>query len=636
MSVLRLKLLGKVECQSSDGALITLPTRKSEVLLAYLALAPGIRHPRERLINLLWSNRGEEQARNSLRQALSTIKKSLDSTSPQLLEVERTTVCINPDLIQVDAHEFDAFAAKTDIDNLSNAAALYQGEFLEGIMIRDSACQEWLSTERERCKRRVVEVLSSLGHMQISNGLHSEAIESSERLVNHDPLHEHGWRLLMRAHHGKGNRNHALLSYKRCSQVLNNELGVEPVAETTELRDSIVSGNLEHEKKKTSAPISDAVTTKKPAQNSGDIDHSILVLPFENLSNDPDQQYFSDGLTEGIIMGLSLFPSLKVHSRNSSFAAAAQNLSMKDIGKEFQSLYVVEGSVRKSSDQVRISAHLVNTENGEQIWGKRYDNSFEESFSVEDQVTRAIVAAIKGKIDVTDRDIAIRKPTRDMKSYDLLMRGVFHSDRFNPEDNARSIELLLECLQSDPDNAVVHNHIYQSYITNWLSGWHHPRSETLDKAGYHVRRAMQLDPDLALVQANFAEYMLFIEDWDAAEVHSDRAIRLNPNEPATLATVSAILAGLGRVNEALELADACHSIDPFHPWIDWVAGAAYYRGKRYQDALNTFKNMPIPVDEIDGWIAACYHRLGDAKKAQKHLDLYIEIARKIWAGFRKR
>ncbi|RLA15723.1 MAG: hypothetical protein DRQ59_00710 [Gammaproteobacteria bacterium] len=636
MSVLKLKLLGQMECRTSADSLLTLSTRKSEVLLAYLALAPGVRHPRERLINLLWSDRGEEQARNSLRQSLSSIKKSLEQTCPLLLEVERTTVRINPELIQVDALEFEQHAANEDIDNLTRAAELHQGEFLEGITIRDAASQEWLATERERFKRQIVEVLSGLSHLQISADQHKVAIESAERLVDHDPLHEHGWRILMRAYHEKGDRNHALLSYKRCSDVLDRELGIEPESETMELRELIIGGSPRHVNK-TTTPVADLNEppdiVADPSSETSNKDHSILVLPFDNLSDDPEQQYFSDGLTEGIIMGLSLFPSLRVHSRHSSFAAAEKNWSVKEIGQEFQSLYVVEGSVRKSSDQVRISAQLVNTENGEQIWGKRFDNNIQQTFSLEDEITRAIVAAIKGKIDITDQDIAIRKPAKDMQSYDLLMRGLYHTNRFNPEDNAIGIGLLLECLENDPDNAIVHNHIYQAYVTDWLSGWHDPRSESIDNAGFHVRRAMELDPDIALIQADFAEYLLFTEDWDAAELHTDRALRLNPNDPETLATAAAAQASLGNVSKAIELADACHTLDPFHPWIDWVAGVAYYRGKRYEDAIATFKNMPIPADEIDGWLAACYQRLGEHDKASKHLNLYLEIARKNMARF---
>ncbi len=128
MSVLKLKLLGQIECVTATQSLLALSTRKSEVLLAYLALAPGIRHPRERLINLLWSDRAEEQARNSLRQSLSSIKKSLEATTPLLLEVERTTVRVDPDQIQVDALEFEQLAANDDIDSLTRAQSALLAE----------------------------------------------------------------------------------------------------------------------------------------------------------------------------------------------------------------------------------------------------------------------------------------------------------------------------------------------------------------------------------------------------------------------------------------------------------------------------------------------------------------------------
>ena len=149
MPVLKLKLLGQMECRLPSGAPLSLSTRKSEILLAYLALVPGIRHPRDRLVNLLWSDRGEDQARNSLRQSLSSIKKACKIEVPDLLQIERTTVRLVTDQVQVDAHEFEQLVDDPTLENLSKAAELYQGEFLEGIAIRDSACQEsgWPKSE---------------------------------------------------------------------------------------------------------------------------------------------------------------------------------------------------------------------------------------------------------------------------------------------------------------------------------------------------------------------------------------------------------------------------------------------------------------------------------------------------------
>ena len=139
MSKLELILLGRFECLLSTGTRVSLAMRKAEVLLAFLALAPGLRHPRERLINLLWSDRGEQQARNSLRQCLSAIRKSLGEAADMVLQVDRTSVYLNAELIEVDVHEFERLAESGDYESLLTAADLYQGEFLEGISIRDAA-----------------------------------------------------------------------------------------------------------------------------------------------------------------------------------------------------------------------------------------------------------------------------------------------------------------------------------------------------------------------------------------------------------------------------------------------------------------------------------------------------------------
>ena len=201
MGTIHLKLLGQFECKTDDDKAISLQTRKAEALLAYLALEPGIRHPRERLINLLWSDRGEEQARNSLRQALSAIKKPLSGLAESPLNVDRTTVLLDPGLVQVDAIEFEQSANANDIERLSQAASLYQGEFMEGVSIRDRASEEWLTQQREHYKRSIVDILTRLSDMQSAAGEYVAAIQSAEQLIIHDPLTESAWRTLMTAYH---------------------------------------------------------------------------------------------------------------------------------------------------------------------------------------------------------------------------------------------------------------------------------------------------------------------------------------------------------------------------------------------------------------------------------------------------
>ncbi len=242
MRPLQLNLLGQFECSLGNDERISLPTRKIEVLLAYLALAPRLRHPRERLVNLLWSDRGEEQARNSLRQALSALKKSLGDSADLILQIDRSSVSLKPELIEIDLHEFERLALEGDYESLATAADLYQGEFLEGISIRNAACAEWLEHERSRFRRQFIEILTNLAETQLFSHDFDHAIRSAERLVRQDPLNEAGWRLLMRSYADSGDRSHALQAFRRCQQALNERLQVEPEAATFDLSKRIASG----------------------------------------------------------------------------------------------------------------------------------------------------------------------------------------------------------------------------------------------------------------------------------------------------------------------------------------------------------------------------------------------------------
>jgi TolB-like protein len=431
VSKLQLILLGQFECLLSSGQRISLSMRKAEVLLAYLALAPGIRHPRERLINLLWSDRGEEQARNSLRQCLSAIKKSLGDSADLILLVDRTTVTLKLDLVDIDALEFEGLADSADFESLSTAADLYRGEFLEGISIRDAASQEWLDGTRARFKRQYIEILTNLGHTLLASRDFSKTIRTAEHLVEQDALGESGWRLLMRGYFENGDRSHALQTFKRCQQALRDELGVDPEASTIELRDQIANGE---SRLKVSPTSVSRETAPDPSSTSNDKiggiasnpessnDHSIAVLPFDNLSGDPEQEYFSDGITDSIILNLSMFPGLQVKSRNSSFAFKQQIKSLGEISQELKVDYVVEGSIRKSHDRIRITVQLIETANGNQVWGKRYDAGIEDLFELEEELSRTIATTVPGQIETDLQRIAIAKGAAHQQAYDLLYR----------------------------------------------------------------------------------------------------------------------------------------------------------------------------------------------------------------------
>jgi len=620
MSVLKLKLFGQMDSSLPSGEPLSLSTRKADVLLAYLALTPGLRHPRERLVNLLWSDRSEEQARNSLRQCLSAIKKSLGETSEPILEIERSTITLNSASIEVDALEFDQLARASDFDSLSRAATLYQGEFLEGITIRDAVCQDWLDNERGRFKRQLVEVLARLSQALIDSKDLDRAIETTERLVEQDPLIEEGWRLLMRAYHEKGNRNHALKAYQRCHDILSLELGVEPEAATSELREDIAGGKRPVSRP---APISTPVTSDA----NDNSEHSIAVLPFDNLSGDPEQEYFSDGITDSIILNLSLFPRLHVKSRNSSFAFKQQIKSLGEISRELEVNYLIEGSIRKSDQRIRITVQLIEAESGNQVWGKRYDSDLADLFTLEEDLSRTIAATVTGQIDSELQRIAIAKNAAHQESYDLLLSGRYHVLRFNGPDTVVGIDKLNQCLAQDPNNVQAHALLYYGHCMNWLERWVEDLEASFEIASEHARKALSLGPEDGFVQTAFGEYLIFCREFEKSMLHLDKALMINPNDADALATKSLCLVAQGESELALEVAKIGCRLDPYHPWCDWQLAEAQFFTGRYEDALHTIavsKNAPGFIRIFN---VAASIKLGKMEQARQALKEFVRTAR---------
>ena len=595
MSKLQLILLGHFECLLSSGQRISLSMRKAEVLLAYLALAPGIRHPRERLINLLWSDRSEEQARNSLRQCLSAIKKSLGDSADLILQIDRTTVSLKPGLIDVDALEFEQLAMQGDFESLSTAAGLYRGEFLEGISIRDAASQDWLDGERARFKRQFVEILTNLGETQLISHDFSAAIKSTERLVEQDPLGESGWRLLMRSYADNGDRSHALQAYKRCQKSIRDELDVDPEAATIELRDQIAGGVGRPAPVLADKPVlpidTPAATGSDNAEASADLtttsDHSIAVLPFDNLSGDPEQEYFSDGITDSIILNLSMFPGLQVKSRNSSFAFKQQIKSLGEISQELNVDYLVEGSIRKSHDRIRITVQLIETANGNQIWGKRYDAGMEDLLDLEEELSRTIAATVTGQIESDLQRIAIAKSAAHQDAYELLLSGIYHCHKVTVADTLVAIEKLNQCLLQDPDNVRAHVVLYTCHILSSLEHWVPDPQASAELAGEHIEKALSLDPENVSVLSAYAEYLGFSKKPGQALRYIDKALQKNPNDADGLAVKAFTLQMLGEHAQALKLAELAQRLDPYHPWVDWNLTECQICSGQYEEALDT-------------------------------------------------
>ncbi|HEY7689563.1 MAG TPA: BTAD domain-containing putative transcriptional regulator, partial [Dongiaceae bacterium] len=387
------------------GQPIELPGRRERALLAYLAMPAGEPRSRDKLSGMLWSERGDKQARDSLKQAVLKLRKVLDGVLPAALQSDRDFVTLDRTAVLVDAAEFERLIQEGTPDKIAQAAALYRGDLLDGFEIRDPAFEEWLSFERQRLRDLARGAVARLLDRRMEEGAYDQATVLAHRLLMLDPLHEAAHRALMHIYVEQGETALALKQYQLCRDALQRELGVSPEAETEMVYRSIQEGRsapgATRESIRAAAKVQATEPTKSSAietDTANAAKPSIAVLPFENLSGDPGQEYFSDGITEDIIAGLARLHWLFVIARNSSFIFKGKSVDAKEIGKNLGVRYLLEGSVRKVGDRVRIASQLIDAATGVHIWSDRFEGTLNDVFDLQDRVTSSVIGAIEPRL----------------------------------------------------------------------------------------------------------------------------------------------------------------------------------------------------------------------------------------------
>jgi len=620
---LRITTLGGFAA-SLGGRALVLKGRKTQAVLAFLALSGGAPVARERLTGLLWSDRGEEQARGSLRQALAELRRVLGDSGADLVKAERDTVALDAARLDCDALELDHLAKSPATEGLERAVALYQGDLLDGIGVADPGFEEWLTTERARLAECARAVMQRLLERQM-DGLSSEkAIGTARRLLALDPLQEPVHRALMRLYGESGDRTMALKQYEACRAVLRADLGVEPEAETRALHESI----------RESEPPPQAAVPSLPARNLADDlptlpdKPSIVVLPFVNMSGDADQEHFADGITEDIITELSRFRSLFVIARHSSFHYKGQSPRIPDVGRELGVEYVVEGSVRKAGNRVRITAQLIEAKNGKHLWAERYDRDLEDIFAVQDEVASEIVTAVPGHVDIANRTDAERKSATDLSAYDLVLRSesIFYQDWTSLQVK----ELLEKALEIDPGYARAHARL-ANVLAYSIFSHNMKHQETSALALEHADTALHLDPNDPVVQASVAEAHMLIGDHETSRVHIKKAVALNPNDYNVMILAGMNFSYLGDYEEGLKWTRLAARRDPYSSssvregFFD-----CYYLAGRYEEAIEQTRGWRNPPPHIHAELAAAYAMLGRMEEARAAAARFKELDPKGW------
>jgi adenylate cyclase len=346
---------------------------------------------------------------------------------------------------------------------------------------------------------------------------------------------------------------------------------------------------------------------------------SIAVLPLANMSGDPEQEFFADGLTEDIITELSRFRDLLVISRNSTFVHKGKAVNVQQIAREFGVEYVLEGSVRKARDRVRVTVQLIDAETDRHIWAERYDRELEDIFAIQDEITRAIVATLPGRVEAATHDRAKRKPTDNMAAYECVLAAKVLHHRSIREDNAEAQRLLDRALALDPNYA--HAHAWKACVLGqtWGYGWCADRDDTLQQVFAEVKTALALDDNDSDVHRILAALYLMREDHDKATYHQERALALNPNYDLVVVQQGELLTWLGRPEEGIDWIRKAMRLNPYHPERFWShLGRACYCAEKYAEAADSFSRITRPDYTHHAFLAATFAQMGNAVAAAAH------------------
>jgi TolB-like protein len=342
---------------------------------------------------------------------------------------------------------------------------------------------------------------------------------------------------------------------------------------------------------------------------------SIAVLPLDNIGGDPEQTYFSDGISEDLITALSRFRDLRVLARHSSFALRGQALDAIELGRRLGVGYLLEGSVRRLGDRVRVTAQLIDASGGDHLWAERYDRPLDDIFAIQDELVATIAATLAGRIHAAGIDRAKRKPTSDLAAYDLLLRGMERLGSYEEGANEAAIDLFGQAVALDPDYALAHAFLALAIFN---LPWGERADEDRTRCLEFAHRAVQLDPTDSRCHRILAVILLTAREFDRAEVHADRAVALNPNDPDAAGYRAYIFAFVGRPQEALAEGRRALALNPFPPsWYGPSLARALHDASRFAEAAAEFERIAKPRYHHLARLALCYTALGRAPDAER-------------------
>jgi DNA-binding SARP family transcriptional activator/Tfp pilus assembly protein PilF len=565
MQKLTIKTLGGITL-GSENAEVRLPTKKASALLVYLAMSPRGTRSREHLASMLWGRSAEEQARASLRQTLSSLRKTLGDQAG-LVDAGGESISIERDYLEIDVVDFQTLTSSNNQLELEQGLALYEGEFLEGFSLKEDGFEEWLATSRQQFHELALQVTLRLVEQYTMLQEYETGIRYAQKLLSLDPLQEQSHRRLIELYARLDRREHALRQYDECERILKKEFDVVPGPETRALYHSILNQSVATAVSLVGKEAS-TTTNYKPLQGVGShtaqaTKPGIAVLPFDNLSGDPSQQQLSDAITEDIVSNLAHDLWFDVIARTSTQQFRDNKTGIAGISSALGARYIVDGSLRKSGDRIRISVVLIDGSDARQIWSQRYDRVVTDIFELQDQIAISIAAAVIPELNIAEQQSAMRRHPKSLDAWSLCHKAFWHLYKFELTELELAQSLFEEAIEIDPSYSQPYAGLaYSQMMYVWYDS---SKKSLLDDANRSARHAIQLDNRDSYAHFALGRVLSMQSSYAEAVLELETAIELNPSFGRAYFGLASVMVYSACYFEALEPIDNAIRLSPEDP-----------------------------------------------------------------------
>jgi DNA-binding SARP family transcriptional activator len=552
---------------------------RPKLLIKLLALQPHHQLHREQMMEILWPDLDAEAAANNLHKNIHAARRALEpalksgADSHFILTYGRQIHLRAPGKLWVDVEAFEqgaAAALKTsDAQAYEKALALYAGDLL----IEDPY-EDWTTIRRESLRALRQELLVKLSRLYETEGQYPQALERLKEIVVLNPSNEEAHRQLMRLYALVGNRQQALHQYWQCCEDLRQALDARPEQATIKLHEQIISGRIQ--------PLATDKTEDVPEHRQ--VIDSIAVLPLTNASEDPNVEYLSDGITEGIIKSLSQLPALRIMAWSTVSRYKSKEVDPQEVGRELRVGAVLTGRMLQLSDRLIVKTELVDARDGSYLWGAQYDLKLADTSAAEGEISHDISEKLRLKLTREEKQRLTRRDTENTEAYHAYLKGRYYWNKRATDWLKRGAEHFRQAIDLDPSYASAYAGLSDSYTLLVVREAISPE-EGFAKAKAAATRALEIDETRSEAHASLGHAMLHNWEWNDAEKELTRAIEINPGYPSAHHWYSEHLTAMGRCAESIMELKLAGELDPLSLIISADLGRAYYYARQYDEVI---------------------------------------------------